>query len=232
MIISHFLFGLIVVGVPVVNVYAMRQLQKATNRSTAKMMGYLFTTISLWFMTALVFIPHSLHDIFYFTPLVKINLISKIVISLLIVYLLLITIVPLLLLRSQRVRLEASAALAERSLILPVSKQEKGLFWLVALSVGVCEEIIFRAFLVQYLYEHFFGYSLLICFIVAALIFGLGHFHQGVNGVFNATIFALVMSFCLVTTRNLALPIVLHIIYDLKVLFLPQSHEDMPITST
>lgn len=251
MVLQHVLFGMILVGVPVLNLFGMSKLksekaeqserdrsecdQSERDRSSrpmsSKLKVYIVTIASLWILTGAVWLVSSPRQLLYFNESLEVGLFGHIVISVLVLYMVVTTIVPLLLLRSSKFRNEALTAFKANRFILPTIKSEKTLFILVAVSVGICEEIIFRAFLVNYLHNEWLGMSILISFVVSGLIFGLGHFHQGVNGIVNATVFGIVMSYLFIMTGNLLLPIIIHIIYDLKILILSRLSTVEKVTS-
>lgn len=107
-----------------------------------------------------------------------------------------------------------------KSFALPVRAEERRLFPLVALSVGIGEELMFRSFLVRYLHALPFDWAWLVCFLTAAVLFALVHFQQGAGGIFNAFMIGICFSYLFVVTGSLLLPIALHILYDLKVVLI------------
>lgn len=242
MVLQHVLFVIILVAVPVLNVLVMNKLKaggdgqtqigKRTRYMSSKLKAYIVTIVSLWVLTWIVWLVSSPRQMFYFDESMSLSVLVHVVVSILIVYMVVTTIVPLFLLRRPQFRNEALAAFKERQFILPIFRAEKTLFILVAVSVGICEEVIFRAFLVNYLHHDLISMSHLTSFIIASIIFGLGHFHQGVNGIVNATVFGLVMSYLFVMTGSLLLPIIVHIVYDLKILILSRLSSVEQVTST
>lgn len=112
---------------------------------------------------------------------------------------------------------------APKSFVLPVNIEERRLFLLFALFVGVGEEMMFRSFLARYIHALPFDWSWLVSFLVAALLFGLVHFHQGAGGMFNAFLIGICFSYLFIVTGHLWLPIILHIVYDLKVVLISRS---------
>jgi membrane protease YdiL (CAAX protease family) len=65
--------------------------------------------------------------------------------------------------------------------ILPQTGEERAWFALVALTAGVCEEILYRGFLPWFVDAHVgvFGVG----YLVAAIVFGFGHAYQGKDGM-------------------------------------------------
>jgi len=104
--------------------------------------------------------------------------------------------------------------------LLPRSKKEKRLFSLVALTAGVCEEIIYRGFLVFLLQATFPGMPIFLIILIPSVLFGLGHFYQGVQGVIlTGVLGALLMSLFLVS-NSLLFVMILHFIIDFSATFL------------
>jgi len=64
--------------------------------------------------------------------------------------------------------------------MLPRSPHEMRVFTLLAVTAGVCEELLYRGFMIQYLASFM---SVYLAIALAAVIFGLGHSYQGVRGV-------------------------------------------------
>ncbi|MNR30975.1 CAAX amino terminal protease self- immunity [compost metagenome] len=88
----------------------------------------------------------------------------------------------------------------------------------VAVTVGICEEIMFRGFLQHYAME--LGTSQLWAMVIISVIFGAGHFMQGLSGIISSTIFGLIMGYTYFTTGSLLVPIIIHILYDAKAIYI------------
>jgi hypothetical protein len=86
--------------------------------------------------------------------------------------------------------------------------------WFVALSItaGICEEILYRGFLVYY-FEAFTGHWIAV--VLAVLVFCLGHFYQGVTGMLRAGMMGALLMGIYLLTGSLLAPIVLHIATDI-----------------
>jgi len=104
-----------------------------------------------------------------------------------------------------REKLEAQAP------FLPRTLREESWFSCVAVTAGVCEEILFRGFCLAYIAAWM---SLPWAVVVTSVIFGLGHLYQGRNGVLKTGIAGLVAGFMVVFGGTLWLPIVLHVFVD------------------
>ncbi|WP_157999766.1 CPBP family intramembrane glutamic endopeptidase [Paenibacillus elgii] len=90
------------------------------------------------------------------------------------------------------------------------------MFTILAFVVGVSEELIFRGYLYSYLQEYW-SVSDLISLLIVNIIFGLLHFHQGRSAVIDTATLGFAMSQLYTQSGSLLLPIIFHILYDLKI---------------
>jgi membrane protease YdiL (CAAX protease family) len=102
--------------------------------------------------------------------------------------------------------------------LLPRTKNEKLWFILVALSAGICEELIFRGYGLR-LFESI-GFSGMSLLIVTAVVFGLVHIYQGFLGVITTAMMGALFTLIYIQTGSLWWSIVAHIFIDLRVLLL------------
>lgn len=124
---------------------------------------------------------------------------------------------------SKKVRSKVSSVLADESIqfLIPKTLGERLLFFLVAITAGFCEEIIFRGVMVYYLSNLSFDLSMVTIGIISSVLFGIIHLYQGWKGVLQTTYLGGIFFFLFVATGNLWIPIVLHFIVDVKFVFLP-----------
>jgi membrane protease YdiL (CAAX protease family) len=131
-------------------------------------------------------------------------------------------------LRSRRFRVEPAVAtpgwlrklLPDFSALIPSNTHERLLWVAVAISAGVCEEIVFRGWLLSTLHGglHLDGTALI---AIAAALFGLAHSYQGPAGVVLTGLVGVVFCGLYVATGSLLVPIVLHSLIDLRFAVLP-----------
>ena len=125
-----------------------------------------------------------------------------------------------------KIREKSAKAAKKMAFILPSSGEERRWWWLVCITAGVCEELIYRGFLLQYLHWTPLHLSLTQALIVASLIFGAGHLYQGIAGAISTCMIGFMMGCLFLMTGSLALPMVLHALIDLRVLLLlPEGFE-------
>lgn len=112
-------------------------------------------------------------------------------------------------------------ALKPGAYFLPASRIE-GRWWMLAsVSAGVCEEFLYRGFLMGYLHGRLEGgphLGLGLAWLLSSVAFGAGHLYQGADGVVKTTIVGMAIGLVAILTGNLALPIVLHCLIDLQLL--------------
>lgn len=98
------------------------------------------------------------------------------------------------------------------SAIIPKSAGDMRAFAALGITAGICEEVLYRGYLLWYL-SALLPWSAAL--IAAVAVFGLGHAYQGVRGILlTATIGGLEMAIYL-WTGSLVAPIVLHVTIDL-----------------
>jgi uncharacterized protein len=95
------------------------------------------------------------------------------------------------------------------------------LIWVVvAISAGICEEIVFRGWLLTTLHDQV-GLNGKALFLTGALIFGLAHAYQKISGVIITALAGAFFCVIYVKTGSLLVPILLHTVVDLRFAFLP-----------
>lgn len=97
--------------------------------------------------------------------------------------------------------------------LLPRNTQERIGFIGLSLTAGICEELVFRGFLITALTMA--TGSLLIALGVSSLAFGVVHAYQDPNGVARATLLGMLLAAPYVLTGSLAAPILAHSLIDI-----------------
>jgi membrane protease YdiL (CAAX protease family) len=120
-----------------------------------------------------------------------------------------------------------SRILPDFSTLLPTNLHERLLFALVAISAGICEEIVFRGWLLDVLHQ--FGLTGIGLVAVASAVFGLAHFYQGPIGILLTGLLGVVFCGLYIAIGSLLLPIVVHAIVDLRFVIMPAPRlEELP----
>ena len=97
-------------------------------------------------------------------------------------------------------------------MILPVTIREARVFRGVAITAGICEEVLYRGYLLWYLQSLGLGRGAVVVAIVA---FGLAHAYQGIRGIVWTGVMGAVFLGLYLLTGSLVAPIVLHATVDL-----------------
>ncbi len=100
---------------------------------------------------------------------------------------------------------------------LPGNAEERRWWVLVGLTAGVCEEVLFRGFMIDYLHRSF-GLSSMSSWALASLLFGLGHAYQRWRSVVGLTVFGAALGMVFFEYGSLLVPILVHAFWDLRVL--------------
>jgi hypothetical protein len=135
---------------------------------------------------------------------------------------------------NQALRARIAKGVQSLRFALPVTARERRWWILVSLSAGVCEEILYRGFV-----THYFAGSLSAtislgtvgAWLAASLFFGLAHAYQGTAGVIRSTLGGLVLGSIAILSGGLLLPIVLHFLFDVQMLWIYRPMTDEPDTA-
>jgi membrane protease YdiL (CAAX protease family) len=103
--------------------------------------------------------------------------------------------------------------------LLPTTTSERWLWSLAAITAGVCEEVLYRGFLFYYFNLFFPGAGIWMLILINGLIFGVGHFYQGRQGILITGVTGALLMASFVTTGSLYVPIIIHSLVDLRALF-------------
>ena len=107
---------------------------------------------------------------------------------------------------------QVRATMGDLACLAPRDDREAGLFGAVAVTAGVCEEILYRGLLLTVLTP---AIGVWAAVIVSSLIFGLGHVYQGWVGIGKTALVGLVMALLTVFGGSIFVPILLHAVIDL-----------------
>ncbi|MGY1711389.1 CPBP family intramembrane glutamic endopeptidase [Geodermatophilus sp. SYSU D00758] len=105
--------------------------------------------------------------------------------------------------------------------LLPRTRAERRLFTLVGITAGICEEWLYRGFLLAVVAAVLGSPPAVVLVVAGAVAFGLAHAYQGVAGVVATGILGGVFAWLYVDTGSLLLPVVLHVLVDLRFLLVP-----------
>lgn len=108
---------------------------------------------------------------------------------------------------------ELSATVQRARKFVPVGSTEILGFALVSLTAGICEEILYRGWLVNFLGA--LSGSIWIGMVAAAILFGIGHAYQGRQGIIATGVLGIVFGTMFVLVRSLVPGQVIHAAIDL-----------------
>lgn len=114
--------------------------------------------------------------------------------------------------KRQKVRKSIASAVA----FLPVNHQEKTLFGFVAITAGICEEFLYRGFLLTYLTGWLPGQPTWLIIVLGGAFFGFAHLYQGAVGVLKTGVVGVLLGGLYWLTGSLWAPMLLHTAIDLN----------------
>jgi membrane protease YdiL (CAAX protease family) len=110
-------------------------------------------------------------------------------------------------------RARLAASLGETVLLLPTNAREHAAFRALAVTAGICEEILVRGYLIWYIGAFIGSWAAL---VVASVAFGLAHAYQGRKGILKTGIVGFVMGALYLGTGSLLWPMIVHAAIDLQ----------------
>lgn len=101
--------------------------------------------------------------------------------------------------------------------IMPSNWADFSHFSFLAISAGVCEEVVFRGFLINYISEVLptSQYITILSILIPGIIFSVSHFYQGFLNVFKIFSLSILFGSIFLITESLLVVILLHIFVDL-----------------
>ncbi len=114
----------------------------------------------------------------------------------------------------------AADSLKSLSFFLPATRTERRWFSFLCITAGICEETLFRGFLLHYLHVAPFSLNLTLALLLSAIIFGLQHLYQGIAGAASTVVIGLLFGLLFLLTGNLLLPMLFHAAMDLRILLM------------
>lgn len=115
-----------------------------------------------------------------------------------------------------------SRILPDFAALIPVTRHERFLYAAVAVSAGICEEVVFRGWLLATLHSRV-GVTGTALVVVAAAIFGAAHLYQKAVGMILTALAGFLFCGLYIATGSLLIPILLHVLVDIRFAFMPAS---------
>lgn len=129
-----------------------------------------------------------------------------------------------LVVRLKKVTMPGQAAFEE---LIPATAAERWLALALAVSAGVCEEIVFRGLLISG-FMSILDVSRPVAAGLALALFVVGHLYQGWRGMVMVTLAGFSLTALYFSTGSLLLPIVLHILVDVRSLLITSRRPARP----
>jgi uncharacterized protein len=122
--------------------------------------------------------------------------------------------------RQEKFRSKLRKAMTKLNFILPVTVDELRLFAFVAVTAGICEETLYRGFLIRYFTQEW-HWNIGAALILQAVMFGLAHTYQGLKGIGVTAFLGGVFAALYLMSGALILPMLIHVVIDLRILMFP-----------
>jgi len=105
----------------------------------------------------------------------------------------------------------------QRAPFLPVDKNELPAYIIMCITAGICEEIIFRGFLITYVRSFFelSRYATTWAVVIPAIVFAAAHYYQEMKAVVKIALLSVLFGFIFIYSGSLWIVIVLHFGIDL-----------------
>ena len=235
---QHLLFLFLLVVAPIWDFYYTRNLKR--NPSSDQKIRYYKTLCTwLWIASALAVVPIGFRPLFTITPspdeiswLLLHPWVRYLVEALIAIFVIISVVLPVGTViwkkLTKRPLKYSSAALKSFSYFFPATWTERRWWVFVCITAGVCEETLFRGFMLHYLHVFPWTLNLTLALLISSVIFGSNHLYQGAGGVAGTAIVGFLFGLLFLLTGNLLLPIIFHGVMDLRMLAILRPPADTP----
>jgi membrane protease YdiL (CAAX protease family) len=216
-LLDHLLFVILIALFPVWAVtYGFRRLNAASDPDVPRVRRsiYRWALLLQWTLVALVAAQWMREH----RDWVALGVIPRLTFGVIGVGLGLIIVMPMIVRQRRQAMLDPEAIealhrrLARLERMLPHTREELIMFSLLSITAGICEEVLYRGYLIWYL-SHWVG--LITAAALSAVIFGLGHAYQGGRGMLQTGAVGAFLAAVYLVTGSLLAPIVIHAFMDL-----------------
>jgi membrane protease YdiL (CAAX protease family) len=176
----------------------------------SKLSGYKRSMFLFWLLSSLILVNHFIIVGYKLNFSFSLNIVSWIII---------VVSIGFTIYQFSQLRVDAQnfhsykSRLSPFSHYLPINKTQRNYFILLSISAGICEELIFRLFLVNFVNEFI---HIIISIILINLIFGAAHLGSGLKNMLSATMLGLIFSIIYYYTNNIWIPMFIHTVIDLS----------------
>jgi len=127
--------------------------------------------------------------------------------------------------RSPGAMASMQASLETAALLLPSTPNERKWYAATAITAGICEELLYRAFLIPYLHFNFKVQDWTILAILSGVIYGLSRLYQGFKGFSQTALTGFAYTYVYLFSGSVLPAMVFHILVELRTLLLWQPVE-------
>jgi membrane protease YdiL (CAAX protease family) len=215
-LIDHILFAMLAVLIAPRAWFSFRRLKRATPEERFRLRPHLYfaAMISQWLLSAILIT----HWVWLGRLWVGLGLRPALTYGALGVALGLAAMIVIVAVQSRRpenreVAFErARERLKHVEVMLPHTTGELKLFSALSITAGLCEELLFRGFMIWYL-QHWMG--LIQAALLSSALFGLGHAYQGVRGILTTGLVGVFMAGVYLLSGSIWLCMLIHALMDL-----------------
>jgi membrane protease YdiL (CAAX protease family) len=132
-----------------------------------------------------------------------------------------------LLRRNPRAMAAMQRSMEASSILLPSTPAERKWFAVTAVTAGICEELLYRGFLMSYIPSNFsmFAGHFIFISIISGLIYGLSRAYQGIRGITQTALTGFSFAIVYFLSGSLLPAMVFHVLAELRTLILWQPDE-------
>ncbi len=127
-----------------------------------------------------------------------------------------------LLRRSPGAMASMQRSLQASSVLLPANAAERKWFAIAAVTAGICEELLYRGFLMSYLPSNFsmLAGQLIVISIISGIIYGLSRAYLGMKGIATTALTGFSFAIVYALSGSILPAMVFHIMAELRTLWL------------
>jgi membrane protease YdiL (CAAX protease family) len=234
---QHLLFLFLLVVAPIWDLYAIPKLKRDPS-SEQKIRYYRMICAWLWIASAFAVVAVGFRPLFtigpspgeiswlFLRPWVRYLVEALIAIFAIISVVFPVGIVIWKKLTKRPRKYSSAAALKSFSYLFPATWTERRWWVFVSITAGVCEETLFRGFMLHYLHVFPWTLNLSLALLISSVAFGLNHLYQGAAGAAGTAVVGFLFGLLFLLTGNLLLPIILHGAIDLRLLAILRTPAD------
>jgi len=235
---QHLLFLFLLVVAPIWDLYSTRKLKRNPS-SEQKIRYYKMLCTWLWIASALAVVPIGFRPLFTITPspgeiswLLLHRSVRHLVEAVIAMFVVISVALPVGTViwkkLTKRPLKYSSAALKSFRYFFPATWTERRWWVFVCITAGVCEETLFRGFMLHYFHVFPWTLNLTLALLISSVIFGFNHLYQGAGGVAGTAIVGFLFGLLFLLTGDLLLPIIFHGVMDLRMLAILRPQADTP----